>query len=279
MEHKALAGVEIKDAEKGIVEAVFSTFNVIDSDKDVTLPGAFEDGAPVRMSAYGHTSWHGELPVGRGVIRVGEKDAVLEGQFFLKAAHARETFEVVKEMGDLQEWSYGYDVLATGELTDEWKEQGAERVLSKLYVPEVSPVLRGAGVDTRTLSVKAEAEPLTYNDLKQGFEVQTLIFPKAKWDSLADARAWARDHDFSSGSVDETDTSWRFRQADPDSFTRLRTICVNPGDVSASSDSCRVQAVGGPRRESSSLTVEPVVVDQFLRFQHGRFLRIVGEVG
>lgn len=81
----------------------------------------------------------------------------------------------------------------------------------------------------------------------QGFEIQTLIFPKDKWDSAADARAWARDHDFSAGSVDETSTSFRLRQRDPDDFTRLRTICISPGRDTAPED-CRVQAVGGPVR-------------------------------
>jgi hypothetical protein len=57
--------VRVKDAAQGLVEAVFSTFNVIDSDGDVTLPGAFEEGAPARVSAYGHTSWDGKLPRAR----------------------------------------------------------------------------------------------------------------------------------------------------------------------------------------------------------------------
>lgn len=81
----------------------------------------------------------------------------------------------------------------------------------------------------------------------QAFEIQTLIFPKDKWDSAADARAWARDHDFSAGSVDETSTSFRLRQRDPDDFTRLRTICISPSRDTAAED-CRVQAVGGPVR-------------------------------
>ncbi len=150
-ETKALTGVEIKDADKGQVQAVFSTFDVIDADGDVTDANAFEDGAPVRISAYGHASWIGALPVGRGVIRASEKQAVLEGQFFLGTTHGRDTFETIKEMDDLQEWSYGYDVLEAGE--GDFEEQQV-RFLRKLKVHEVSPVLLGAGVDTRTLAVK-----------------------------------------------------------------------------------------------------------------------------
>lgn len=149
--------VQVKDAEKGIVECVFAVLNVKDHDNDVTLPGAFEDGAAVRISAYGHSSWMGELPVGRGVIRIEGDKAILDGQFFLSTTHGRDTFQTVKEMGDLQEWSYGYEVLETGEVTEELRQRGVYRVLKKLKVHEVSPVLIGAGIGTETLSVKVAA--------------------------------------------------------------------------------------------------------------------------
>jgi hypothetical protein len=82
------------------------------------------------------------------------------------------------------------------------------------------------------------------------FEIQTLIFPKDKWNSLAEVKRWAKDHDFSTDKVDETDTSWRLRQQDPDDFKRLRTICLNPGR-STPMNSCKVKAVGGPKKEAS----------------------------
>lgn len=151
--------LEIKDADKGLIEATFSTFGVKDHDEDLTLPGAFEDGAKVAISAYGHRSWMGEMPVGRGKIRVENDRAVLEGKFFMSTERGRETFETVKQMGDLQEWSYGYDVLETGELTQELREKGVRRVLKKLKVFEVSPVLRGAGIGTETLSAKSDDVP------------------------------------------------------------------------------------------------------------------------
>ncbi|MFI7643733.1 HK97 family phage prohead protease [Nonomuraea sp. NPDC049400] len=153
MDTKSLR-VEIKDADRGEVRAVFSTFNAIDSDNDVTLPGAFEDGAPVRISAYGHTSWQGALPVGKGVIRQTDEGAVLEGQFFMNTAHGRDTFATVKELSEagLQEWSYGFDI--TNAEPGEWNGKSV-RLLKKVKVHEVSPVLLGAGVNTRTLSAKS----------------------------------------------------------------------------------------------------------------------------
>lgn len=151
----------VKDASTGQVEAVFATFNVKDHDGDWTLPGAFEDGAPVAISAYGHRSWMGAMPVGKGMIRVEKDRAVLDGQFFLNTDGGRETFEVVKEMGALQEWSYGFDVIETGALTEEMRQKGVNRVIQKAKVYEVSPVLAGAGVDTRTLSVKGTKDEPT----------------------------------------------------------------------------------------------------------------------
>lgn len=144
--------VEIKDADRGEVTAIFSTFDVVDSDQDVTKSGAFEDGAEMAISAYGHTSWSGALPVGKGRIRTTAKEAVLEGQFFLDTVAGRDTFTVVKQLGPLGQWSYGYDV--TKESYGEHEGQRV-RFLEGLKVHEVSPVLLGAGVDTRTLGAKS----------------------------------------------------------------------------------------------------------------------------
>jgi len=152
MDTKSLR-VEVKDADRGEVTAVFSTFDVIDSDRDVTKAGAFVDGAEVLISAYGHKSWEGLLPVGKGVIRAGKSDAVLDGRFFMDTAAGRDTFTVVKELGELGQWSYGYDVLK-----ESYGEHDGQKVrfLESLKVHEVSPVLIGAGVNTRTLSAKSK---------------------------------------------------------------------------------------------------------------------------
>lgn len=150
--HKCLHSIEIKSADKGLVSAVFSTANVIDSDGDVTLPGAFTDGAEVVVSGYQHTSWSGALPVGKGTIRTTPTEAILDAQFFMDTAAGRDTFAVVKALGPAQQWSYGYDVLNS----DQGTFQGRDvRFLKQLKVHEVSPVLVGAGVNTRTLSAKA----------------------------------------------------------------------------------------------------------------------------
>ena len=91
--------VEIKDAEKGIVTAVISKFNVIDHDHDLTLPGAFGE-QKVAVSSYGHNSWMGTLPVGRGAVKEKEDEAIAELKFFMSTQHGKEHFDVIKEMGE-----------------------------------------------------------------------------------------------------------------------------------------------------------------------------------
>ena len=148
---------EVKvDGESGTVKAVFSTFDVIDLDGDVTVKGAFQHGAPVRISAFNHASrLGGALPVGKGTIEVSGDEAILNGKFFMGIPSAVETFETVKAMEDLQEWSYSFDILQS----DRGQKDGQQvRFLQSMKVHEVSPVLLGAGINTRTLAVKSFAD-------------------------------------------------------------------------------------------------------------------------
>lgn len=158
MDFKTGPPVQLKvvDEAQGQVQAVFSTLNVVDKDGDVTLPGAFGQ-QNVRISAYNHTSWAGALPVGKGTISEVGNEAILDGQFFMNIPAARETFLTVKALDDpAMEWSYGYDVLERSQGKFPQGDEKGEDVqfLHKLKVFEVSPVLLGAGIDTRTLSAK-----------------------------------------------------------------------------------------------------------------------------
>ena len=157
MAHKALSHVEFKAADKGEFSAVFATFNVIDKDGDVTLPDAFDHGAELVVSAYQHGSWTGALPVGKGRIRVTDAEAIVDGQFFMDTTAGRDTFAVVKALSEsgMGEWSYGFDTLLSDYGTFEGREV---QFLKKLKVHEASPVMVGAGVNTRTLAVKAQKE-------------------------------------------------------------------------------------------------------------------------
>lgn len=148
---KTFVPYEFKLDEAGAVTVAFSRLNIIDSDTDVTFPGALPAGKAVPMSAYGHTSWDGALPVGKGTIREQGDLGILDGGFFMDTDQGRNAYNTVKAMADLQEWSYGYAVLDGGPGTFDGKRV---RELRKLDVFEVSPVLKGAGVGTHTLAIK-----------------------------------------------------------------------------------------------------------------------------
>jgi hypothetical protein len=145
MLHKTFEAVEFK-AASGRGTALFAAYNAVDKDGDVTLEGAFEDGAPIIVSAWQHTSWQTALPVGKGRIRTSRKGAMADIEFF-DTPTGREHAETVHQLGRMCQWSYGFDIVDS----ERGKFQGrGVRFLKKMLVHEVSPVLVGAGVGTRT---------------------------------------------------------------------------------------------------------------------------------
>lgn len=129
----------------------------IDRDGHVTDPGAFP-AKRVPISSYGHTSWPDKgarLPV--GATEIGEEDgeARAKGSFFLDTTHGLDTYRTVKALGDLQEWSYGYRILAHEREKSSSTKTGILLRLKKLDVREISPTLVGAGIDTRTMAIKS----------------------------------------------------------------------------------------------------------------------------
>lgn len=147
--------VEFKLSEDtpGAFRATFALFDVIDLDRDVTKAGAFKVGAPVRIAQWGH-NW-GAPAIGVGTIGADNERAWVDGQFNLEMAAGKETYESVKALGDLQQWSYGFDI-------DKWsvgKFEGDEvRFLEAMTVHEISPVMLGA-------------QPLTFTDRIKGQKV------------------------------------------------------------------------------------------------------------
>jgi hypothetical protein len=139
----------------GEFRAEFATLNVIDHDGDVTVPGAFHDSQETLIEAWNHN--YGVLPVGRGVIHEDEDKAIIEGRFFLDTQSGLEHYKVVKELGELQEWSYTFEIEDSG--YGEFDDQDVQ-FLRKLDVWGVAPVQRGAGIDTRTTDIKGRKGPL-----------------------------------------------------------------------------------------------------------------------
>jgi len=154
MEHKDIrTGFRLKKADQGEVLARIASLNVKDLDGDIIEPGAFGEQR-VKVSAFGHQSWQGELPVGTGRVFERRNEALAELKFFMGTTHGADTFATIKGLRELGEWSFGFTVLREGELSAEQRQAGVTRVLKSLEVHEVSPVFRGAGVATQTLSVK-----------------------------------------------------------------------------------------------------------------------------
>lgn len=156
-ERKSFAFVDFKMADDGTFKALVAPFNEIDKQGDLTLPGAFGK-QNIIISSYGHGSWDGELPVGKGVIYDGDKGGVVEGEFFCdenkgcKPTKAgNETYRTVKNLGGLQEWSY-----ALPEIDCEYQQIDGKtvRILKHIQCNEASPVLMGAGNGTQTLGIK-----------------------------------------------------------------------------------------------------------------------------
>lgn len=146
----------IKNLGEGRGTAVFSTLNVIDKDGDVTLPGAFGQQSVVIVPAH---NW-GSVPLGKGTVREVGDEAHVDFEFNLDSPTAREWFSALKfdvEKGDrpLQEWSYGFTVRES-----EFGDHEGQRVrfLKTMEVHEVSPVLVGAGENTRTLVMKSAGD-------------------------------------------------------------------------------------------------------------------------
>jgi hypothetical protein len=149
--YKTFHPVDLKLDDTGSVTVAFAQLNVIDHDGDLTLPGAMP-AKSVPMSNYGHTSWDGALPIGRGSIAEEGGWAIFAGKFLMGTDQGRNAHATVKAMAELQEWSYGYEAKDFGYET---REGQTVRILKRLDVFEVSPVLVGAGVGTHTRAIKS----------------------------------------------------------------------------------------------------------------------------
>ena len=152
--------LEFKADGEGKVSAVFSVFNTLDSDGDVVIPEAIKSGfksGSVPM-VWAH-KW--DMPIGKGEIKQDGDKATFEGSFFMDTESGKEAYNLVKAMGDLQQWSFGYRVNDSerGKFKSGDKDVDA-RYLKDLSVYEVSPVLVGANQDTYTMAIKSNKELL-----------------------------------------------------------------------------------------------------------------------
>lgn len=155
-ETKSLTMERMDDAGNGL--ARIATLSAVDHDGDTYAPGAF--------SWRGGQQWvpilpaHNRIAMPLGKARVYEEGdaAYAELHINLNSEAGREWHAALKfdrEHGAaVQEWSYGFGVI-------DWEKGSVGgkqvRVLKRLDVHEVSPVIRGAGVGTGTLALKSFA--------------------------------------------------------------------------------------------------------------------------
>ena len=140
---------ELGDEGTGI--ARIAILSAIDSDGDTYLAGAFGEQHVKVLPAHNT----GSVPLGRARIYEQGDEALAEFQLNLDTEAGREWHAALKfdfESGNpLQEWSYGFRIV---DASSDRRDGENVRVLKKLKVHEISPVVLGAGVGTATLSVK-----------------------------------------------------------------------------------------------------------------------------
>lgn len=144
------------NADGRALAVIVDDLSAVDHDDDTYVAGAFSwkgDGNQWAMIVPAHQRQH--MPLGK--VRIYEEGgAVLAEMWFNLETqagsewHKTLAFDVANG-NPVQEWSFGYDATEF-----DFRQEGSKRirVLKRVDVHEVSPVLRGAGLRTRTLDVK-----------------------------------------------------------------------------------------------------------------------------
>lgn len=147
--------------DDGSATWVMATLNTIDSDGDVTLAGAFGKQAFSIVPAHDHR----HVPLGKANLYEEGDEAIVEAKFNLDIPAARDWHSAIKfDLANppaVQEYSYGYRLHEGGWKMGEFKGEQVRYFQPKadgspgVDVYESSPVLRGAGNNTRTLAAKS----------------------------------------------------------------------------------------------------------------------------
>jgi HK97 family phage prohead protease len=188
LEHKQVSVSSVRgiDDVDGIVEAIVSVTNIVDSVNDVIEPGAYKLTLKKRNPkvVWSHDT---NIPVGK-TLRVEEllpndprlpNDLIQQNagallvkmQFNLNTSRGRDAFYDVQFFGPEQEWSIGY---AVPEGKYEVDSKTGIRYIKQLELFEYSPVIFGAAPSTRTLSLKEDGveieakAPGKYDDIDFG---------------------------------------------------------------------------------------------------------------
>ena len=181
------APIELKeDGDTRYIEAVFSLFETIDSDNDVTKANALRSGyTGNKVPLVWNHDW--SKVIGRGIIETDNQKAVFKG-YFLNTEAGKEAYETVKAMQDMQQFSYGFQVMKSekGSHIDSKGEEVPVRVLQDVKVWEVSPVLVGAQQNSFVQALKSGLEP--YDDPEEKIDEVDTEFEEVKDDECIDEK-------------------------------------------------------------------------------------------
>lgn len=154
MQIKSMTIKSMDEAGKGLAE--LATLSAVDNDGDTYDRGAFSwkaGGHQWAMMMPAHD--RRKMPFGKARVYEDGDKAFAELNLNLNTTAGRDWHQALLfdlATGDpVQEWSYGYSIV---DMDYRVSGNSRVRVLKRLDVDEVSPVLRGAGVGTRTLSIK-----------------------------------------------------------------------------------------------------------------------------
>lgn len=176
----ALSDLELEDGDDevtykaadtdqpGRLIAQFSVAGIKDSYGDIITLDAFED---LNGKSLGMVWAHDRArTIGKGVVRMEGKKAIWDGNLFVgkNVPDAEMAHSVIKEMGRLQEYSWGFRIKEAKPI----KEKGPDGQMywnggfeiTKVSGIEVSPVLKGSHPKTKTISIKEEGEVAPQTD-------------------------------------------------------------------------------------------------------------------
>jgi len=151
-----LTNLKLDADGEGTFEAAFANLTEIDHDGDGYDPGSIGE-QPVMVSQWNHGSW-GEgvnaLPIGVGKTFERDGWGMVGGKFDMSDPDAVKTYNKIKylkENGFPIEWSFALP-------SSDWRMEEIDgqmvRIFTRISIPEVSPVLLGAGIDTHLTAIK-----------------------------------------------------------------------------------------------------------------------------
>lgn len=151
MEHKSIDGLAVKAGATGTAEVVIATIGVIDHDGDVVAPGAIGVQSVPILPAHNWAS----IPLGKARTREVGNQVIADLQFNLEIPEARSWHSAllfdVEHGPAVQEYSWGYHPTKHKPYEVEGRRA---RLLERVKLHEVSMVVQGASIGSRTVGVK-----------------------------------------------------------------------------------------------------------------------------